>query len=351
MKKVITIFLVVASVFSFASAYNPPVGAEKMFDYSSPNALSGNMTVTGGALFNSGADSLIVNPALAAGEQRVSLNLGYTFLHSYGGENTEFGGAFQTAILIHYKLFVFSGYLNGTFMPFSEMNIGNSFNIKASLSKEITDKLDIGLGINGGIAWSDKATWALSANLGFNYNYGDLWIFKDFRYGASMLNLGKNYILVNNPGVDIYNKSTHFPSILTIKIGAAGTVFDNDFLDIGVAMDLTTTLFLNLIADFNAQIVFKDFVFLSIGESINVTESAYNRWSAIPSVSVGVKFSLDVKNNQYFDKNGWSKNEMSVSTGYKNLYGSVNAYSAGVDLDLGMKDTTPPVIKFLDEEE
>ena len=350
MKKVITIFFVVASVFSFASAYNPPVGAEKMFDYSSPNALSGNMTVTGGALFSSGPDSLIVNPALAAGEQRVSLNAGYTFLHTYGTEDFMAGSAFQTSILIPSKMFVFSGYLNGTFVPFPDMDIGNSFSLKASLSKEITDKLDIGLGLNTGIAWSNKATWSLSANLGFNYNYGDLWIFKNFRYGASILNLGKNFTLSGNTGLSAGNKSTHFPSILTIKVGAAGTVFDNDFLDIGVAMDLTTTLFLNLIVDLNTQLIFKDMFFLSVGESINVAESAYNHWSAIPSVSLGVKFSLDVKNNQYLNKNGWSKSEMSVAAGYKNLYGSVNAYSAAVDLDLGMKDTTPPVIEFLDEE-
>lgn len=348
MKKIIISIFFAALVLGTASGYNPPTGSENLFTYSSPNGLSGNLSVTGGALFSSGADSVIVNPALAAGNQRVSLNAGFTFLHNYNTSNFKAGSAFQAGILIPTKMFVFSGYVNGTFLPFPVMNVGNSINIKAGLSKEITDKLDVGLSLNSGVAWNDGLDWSLSGNIGFNYNYGDLWIFKDFRYGASILNLGKNYTLKNSIGTNYKKESTHFPGIATLKIGASGTLFNNDFLKIGAALDLSTTYFMNLIVDANFQFLFNDMISISIGETVNIAESVFDNWSAVPSVSVGVKFALDVKNNQYLSKNGWDKSEMTISTGYRNLYNSINAYSAGAVVDLGMRDTTPPVIEILD---
>ena len=33
------------------------------------------------------------------------------------------------------------------------------------------------------------------------------------------------------------------------------------------------------------------------------------------------KFTFDVKNNEYLESNGWSQSEMSVSAGYRNIYG------------------------------
>ena len=92
--------------------------------------------------------------------------------------------------MIPNKLFVFSGYLNGTFIPFNdEMYLGNSINVKAGLSKEITDKLNIGISVNGGVAWKYGTDWSLGFNCGFVYDIGKLGFMQDFRYGVSLLNL------------------------------------------------------------------------------------------------------------------------------------------------------------------
>ena len=40
---------------------------------------------------------------------------------------------------------------------------------------------------------------------------------------------------------------------------------------------------------------------------------------------------------------------MQVSTAYKNVYKTVNAISADVDIALGLKDETPPVIQLWEE--
>ena len=44
---------------------------------------------------------------------------------------------------------------------------------------------------------------------------------------------------------------------------------------------------------------------------------------------------------------------MTVMAAYKPMYSTVHAASVGVDVDLGMKDETPPVIeiKFDDDDE
>ena len=154
MKKLLFTFFAAAVLLTSAYSYNPPAGGEDLNLIASPANLSGANSVTGGALFDAGADSIIVNPALTASEQRVNLTAGYTFLYSSEDLNEkQIGGSFQTGILIPFKLYIFSGYMNGTFAPFGEMHLGNSLNFKAGLSKEITDKLTVGTNLNTGIFW------------------------------------------------------------------------------------------------------------------------------------------------------------------------------------------------------
>ena len=48
-------------------------------------------------------------------------------------------------------------------------------------------------------------------------------------------------------------------------------------------------------------------------------------------------------------KNDWNESEMRLSAAYKNVYETVNAISADVDITLGLKDETPPVIQLWEE--
>lgn len=351
MKKIAVAVLISTLLLTAANAYNPPVGAEDMCLLSSPTSLSGGTTVTGGALFSVGAESIVVNPALTADEQRVNLNLGCTLLLSGNDmDENSIGSAFQTSILIPMKMYVFSGYVNGTFAPFTqEMYLGDSFNAKAGLSKEITEKLNVGASISGGYTWKYGSDWALGANLGFVFKYGDLGFMKNFRYGASVLNLGKNYSDVGRLPIQEDAKITAYPSLATLKLGAAGSFFKNDTVEIGGALDFTIPAFQNLIVDLNLQASIKDMLVVSLGEKINIVEAAKNHGSFIPSIGLIFKFSFDVKNNEYLASKDWSQSEMTVSASYRNLYQDIHAISAGVDIDLGMKDTAAPEIVIWNE--
>jgi hypothetical protein len=350
MKKIASVIFFAALCLSALAAYNPPAGGEDFNMLASPENLSGAKSVTGGALFDAGADSVLVNPALSANEQRVNLNVGYTFMCTTNASDpNKVAHTFQTGILIPFKLFIFSGYMNGIFCPFADMNIGDAIDFRAGISKEINDKLYVGLSANGGFAWMNGTDWSLGADVGALYRHGKLAFIDDFRIGAAVLNLGKTYNLPRI-GIQGYTANSQFPGFITVKAGVAGTMFSNSFLKIGLSFDVTTPCFQNLIFDTNAQIAIKDMFIISLGEKFNLMESINGHSSFIPSVAVLFKFTFDVKNNQYLEDNGWSQSEMKVSAGYKNFYNTVHAISAAADIDLGMADNEPPSIKLWDNE-
>ena len=353
MKKLLFTFFAAGMLLTAAYSYNPPAGGEDLNMLGSPSNLSGANSVTGGALFDANANSVLVNPALTAREQRVNLTAAGTFLYSAEELNDkQIGTAFQTGILIPFKRFIFSGHMDGNFIKFIELPLFDSFNFRAGLSKEITDKLTVGAAAGGGYAWTDwDKDWSLYADIGALYNWGNLGPFSDFRLGASVLNLGKMYTNIRTLGIKEDEVNTQFPTLATLKLGAAGTILDTDIAKIGLGLDISVPCFQNFIAEFNAQVAFKKAFYISLGEKFNMAEVINKKYSFIPSIGFFYKFSFDVKNNQYLEDNGWSQSEMTVSAGYKNLYETVHAISAGVDIDLGMADNEAPNIVLWDEKE
>ena len=353
MKKFIMAFISAGCLLSAVCAYNPPVNGENFLELSSPRQLTNAASSAGGGLFYASPESLIVNPALLASEQRVDLNLAGTMLFSSNFEDAKnIGGAFQFGILVPTKFAVYSGYLNGTLVNFNDMDLGNSINIKGGISKEITDKLNVGLNLNSGVFWGANTDWSLSANMGFVYNLGKLAFMNDFRYSAALLNLGKNYTNTTLPGIRDGVDTGWFPMLGTLRIGAAAILYENSIIKLGASMDLSTPAFMNAIADLGLQFSVKDMLFISVADKFNMRELVNKHVNVIPSVGLTFRFTFDVKNNEYLEKNGWSQSEMSTSVAWKQLYKNINAASAGVDLNLGLKDETPPVItiRFEDEE-
>ncbi|MBO4639344.1 MAG: hypothetical protein J5710_06270 [Treponema sp.] len=347
MKKFFSAAAVLVFVLSAVNAYNPPVYGDNLYELSSPRQLANGSSVVGGGLFYASPESIAVNPALTAKEQRIDLNLANTSLFSSNETNdSRYGNAFQAGLLIPFKRFVFSGYGNLTTVTFNEMNLGNSFNMKFGLAKEITDRLTVGANLNSGIFWWKSATdWDLSANLGFVYTYGNLGFLKDFRYGVSILNLGKNFGNTTLPGID-GGEASSLPSIATLKLGTAGTLVQNDIIKLGFSFDFTVPAFQNLITDMGLQFAVKDMLFISVSEKFNIRELANGVKNIMPSVGLTFRFTFDVKNNDYLQKNGWSQSEMSANVAWRQFNETVNAASYGVDVNLGLKDVNPPVIQL-----
>ena len=346
MKKLCIAIAAFALILSSASAYNPPELSEGLYSFSSTRNLSGQNSVAGGGTLGCSPDSIVVNPALTAGAQRVALNLGYTALIASEGDG-DFGNALQAGILIPFKMFNFSGMANGVFTPY----LKDSVNFKAGLAKEITPKLSVGADADVGLVWGAGADFAVGAGLGFVYDFGKLGFMNDFSLGGAVINLGK-YYKNDVPGTKVSESATAWPSLATLKAGVSATFVKNDTIDFGTSVDVTLPSFQNAIFDITPKFAVKEMLYFTLPVSINCYEMAEAHNGGF-SAGIGVffKFTFNVKNNQYLERNGWSESEMIASAVYKNLDASVHAVSANLDVNLGMKDKTSPVIKVWPEDE
>lgn len=297
-----------------------------------------------------GAESISLNPALTALEQRTQLDVGFTGLIST--EEGESGGAaVQSGILIPTKAFVASGILNGVFCSSDCMNIGNTFNMRAGIAKEITDKLTLGISLNGGVFWGADSDWALGGDFGVFYRLGDLAFMKDFRIGFSEMNLGK-YYSNTLPGLNDESSTDDFPGIATTRLGVAALLFSTEQFKGGFSFDMSIPTFKDVIFDIGLQFCFKDLIFLNIAEKIDVVEGSQGHGDLIPSIGLGIKVNLNAKNNDYLKSHSWDSSEMLASFAWQQKYEKIQAISGGARIYLGQQDVTPPVIQlWVDDKE
>lgn len=363
MKKIVSMLTAGILVLSAVSAYNPPVMGENFYELSSPRQLSNANSSTGGGIFYEGPDSILVNPALSAGEQRVVLNLANTELFSSGN----YGDAFQLGITIPFKWAVLTGYANGVFSNSEAITVGNTINIKAGLAKQITDKLNLGMSVNSGVFWGYGDAWALSANLGGLFTVGDVGFLKDVRFGVVISNLGKPFSGTTLPGINPAvtvevtaedgTKTTKnlgtiagaFPQIGTLQLGAGALLLSTEYVKVGASLDVTTPLFQNCILDAGLQFSIKDMLFVTVAEKLNIVEIANGHKDFMPAVGISFKFDFSTSLD-YAQRHGWNQSEMTITGAYKNFYNSVHGASEGVDLYLGMPDKEAPVINVIFEE-
>lgn len=354
MKKFFISVILSVLMLSVLSAYNPPAEGENFLELSSPRLLSNASSSCGGPIFYSSADSINVNAALPTSEQLIKINLAYTALVSFNpSESHHFGSAMQTGIIVPTKYCVFTGFLNGVLANFDSMNLGNSINGKLGLSKEITNNINFGITLNSGVCWGNQTDWALSTNLGLLCHFDTLGFIKDFRYGLAVNNIGKNYTATDldfpinsNPSAE----KSMFPTILTVRTGIAGLLLSTDSVKLGFSLDISTPLMQNIIIDGGIQLGIKDLFSITIADRFNLAEYSNGHIDIIPSLGISFKFSFRLDDNQLLRERGWEEINAEGSVAYKMLYEDVNALSAGVDVSLGKRDVTPPVIQiFIDE--
>lgn len=344
MKKVI-ILGVSIFIFSKVFAYNPPVASNQLFKLSSPTSLSGGSSASGKAIFDSTPESIAVNPSLTAFEQRVQLDGAFSALISSDSDSTPFNAAFQTGILIPWKFGVFSGLVNGVFSNANEMNLGNSVNVKAGLSKEVTQRFSVGLNLSSGAFWGALSDWHLAADLGLLYRRENLGFLKDFRFGLSFLNLGKVYE-TDLEGINSDERADWFPSIVTVKAGVSSVFVQVKDFKFGSSLNVTVPTFQNGIFDLGLEFGIKDIVFVNVAETFDIQEFSRGHYDFCPSIGVSFKFLLNSKNNNYLKAHDWDKSEFTTSLAYQNKYSTMNVISGGLNIKLGQQDTKPPVIEI-----
>ncbi|MBR7064769.1 MAG: hypothetical protein IKI31_06465 [Treponema sp.] len=349
-KKIATLF----SVFCISTilfAYNPPVGGESLDTLTTPTALTYANSATGGGIFSAGPDSIMFNPALIAGEQRISIDAAFTALFSTFVQPNRFSVAAETGITIPTKWLSFGALLKGSFASFEEMNTKNTIGTNLAIAKAISERLSVGFGLNAGAFWGAGADWSLGANIGMMYRMERLGFMRDFRIGASVLNLGKTYTKTELTGLNSEKPVGWFPMLGTTKVGVAALLFSNEHVKGGFSFDLTTPGFQNLIVSLGFQFSVKDVFFVRLAEDINIQEAATKHYNFMPAIGLGCKFRFKSGKGQYMEDKGWAESEMSINATWKQLYQTLNAFSTNVRIDVGKDDKDPPKIELWFDEE
>lgn len=346
---------IIASVILFATAslfaYNPPNEGENLFGFSNPFLLTNGSSTAGGGIFECSPSSMAVNPAILAFEQRVTFDFGYTGMFSSVDESAPYGQSFNLGALMPTPFAVVGGEIVGVFVPFKEMQLGNSFTLKTAAAKKVADRLSLGVGVNAGITYGYNTDWLLTADIGGLYEVGDFGFMKDIRFGASVLNIGKTYNSTTVKGIYGNQSNTSwkgYPCFMTVKTGAAANFVKTKDFVLGLSFDVSFPFFNNIIFDSGLQIDIKDFFRLSTSWQYDMNAVAQGYAIDIPTVGISFKFNIDTK---FIGNNEMKKSEMAVSSAWKNVNGNINAVSLGATVNLGQKDTEAPVIEIMDDEE
>jgi hypothetical protein len=328
---------------ALVSAYNPPAGGQNLFRITNPFLLAGSGSVAGGALFGVTPSSVVNNPALPAYEQRVTVDAGATLLFDSSDSDHSVGSAFETGLLVPSKWGVAGALLQGVFVPFDDMQLGNSVTMTGSFSKDITDQLAVGAGVDLGVFYGYQSDWLGVINAGCLYRAGTISRIRDVRFGFVLLNIGKTFTQTTVSGLD-GDDADYWPGVITPRAGAAGTILSAGRMDVGASVDISAPSFQDFVLDTGLQMVYGGFVKVSSSWEFDAREFSQDSKNLLPSLGVSFKFTFNSKDHSLLAERGWQQSEMTTAVAWRQLYENVNAVSAGAVMNLGMKDTQAPEI-------
>ncbi len=337
------------TVSSTLFAFNPPAGGQNFLRLTEPQLLSGAASTAGGGLFEVTPASVVVNPALTAFEQRIVLDVAGTVLYDTDDSDKSIGGAFQTGLLVPSRWGVGSVLMQGVWVPCHSMQLGNTINFNANFSKDVTDRLVVGMGAQFSFFYGYGTDWMGTVNMGALYNFGDLYFMKDLRFGAALMNIGKVFADTEVYGIK-GGYAAEWPGLATPKTGVAATMLTLDNMVLGASFDLSFPEFQNFVIDTGAQMTFLNIFKVSMAWEYDAREFAEGWKNVTPSLGISCKFQFNSKDGSMMANKGWQQSEITVSSAYQQMYENIHAVSLGALLNLGLKDTQAPEIILWGEE-
>lgn len=337
LKNISTILLLMILIQS-VYAYNPPVGGESVSAFLSPRQLGGNSSVAGNSEASPLPGELAVNPALAAAEQRIVVDASYDAIIG-AGSDSGLGHALNFGALYPTRWAVFGGSFSFLNSPFDSLPLGTAATLRASISKDLTDRLWIGAGLSG----ATGTGWGVYGDLGILYNLGTVGFMEDAKIGATLATLGRPFT-PNSDGVT-GGSTTGYPSMVTPRVGFGATILKTQAVKMRATADISLPTAQNLVFDAGLQTVIKDFITINTGWNFNLIETINKSHNLLPSVGIGVLLKLDSPDKDSFlARNGWGQSDWSPTLAFKPLGNDIYAVGAGINMRLGVTDTEPPVI-------
>ncbi len=330
-KKIIRVLIFVGFLVPVTVSYAQ--SSPRVKDFYSPYFMGGTASVTD----EMPPESDALNPASSALVQRTTLDLNYSGIigsdgavSGYRGHAFNIGSTFPTRA----GVFSVSGHLLTS--PFPSFFAPLSLALSGSFSKDLYPNLLIGTGIK--VALSQAPGAAASVDFGALYFPGDIGFLKDAVVGLALQDVG--WISIPSGYEDPY----------TMTAGIQGTLLKNKDFTIHIKSDLGFPGFKSVLFSLGGSVTFRDFVSLSLGSRVDVNALSHgNTAGLIPSVGLNFSFqtSIDKKSNFLgISENGWNKSDVRVQTDFAALAPGLWTYGTGVNIPLGVRDATPPVIKL-----
>ena len=347
---------ILSAVCAVLFAYNPPYGGEEIFRLTNPELMMGAASASGGPAFTVLPSSIVYNPAIPAGQQRVAVDLSATLLLNVDkveieGESTDdsAGGGFQAGLIIPTKWSVFSFTTSALFSDLYGMDLRNTWIVHGGASKELNDSFSVGANVYTGFYMGSGWDYSIGVDLGVLFKLADMGRLKDPRLGLALLNLGKpaDY---DTLGIDDGDDSSYYPSPLTPRASFAATFFEAGSWTGAFSADAAISFFQNLIADAALAFCCNDFVTLSAAWQLNLREIIEGGSDGLSWFSIGVSFKIGITSKTISERNAdWEQSEITPSFATQHLYSGIQAVSVGAKLDLGLKDTDAPEILLWEE--
>ncbi|NLJ45593.1 MAG: OmpA family protein [Treponema sp.] len=283
-----------------------------------------------------------LNPAASAGQQRVVLDANYAALVGMDAQ-TGWGSALNLGITLPKPYGVWTASAQFLSIPDSltSLPLGTAFRVEGSIAKDLSPNFYAGIG--AGLVFGDD--WGLAADLGILHKVGNLAFFKNFQWGAVISGLGKPYVPDGLGAAG--GAATAFPGPYTLTIGGRGDFVQTEQFRAGASLDLSVPSFQNFLVNAGLEGSFRERVVLRLGWGLNVHEILNGPAALLPSIGLFGKFDLNRKSDESFiSKQGWDRSEIRPGFAVKPLYDGIYAYSAGVNLPLGVVDREAPLVQL-----
>jgi flagellar hook assembly protein FlgD/outer membrane protein OmpA-like peptidoglycan-associated protein len=310
------------------------VSADSGFlDFYSPQFLAGGpSTVTQET--PAGAS---LNPAISAGKQRATFDFSYLALPQFspaflwGGNVVNLGITWPTraGVLTGAARFANAGYAG------QGLDWGAQGGLNVAFAKDLFPDLYVGAGL--GFQFGND--WGLGLDLGFLSFVGDIGILKDFRWGGALRNLGKPYAYSGTLN------SLGSPPAFTPAVGAAFSLIKTESLVLVFSPDLSFPSFQDIRFNLGMEFAVADIFFLNGGYAFDLREALGMEPARMGSPAGSFSFGASLKLKGLGVKTGGTDvTEMKTTIAAAPLQGNIWGIGLGVNVPLGVRDVTPPVI-------
>ncbi len=323
------------------SAYDPPKGGFFLPSLYSPWGLAYTPTVTG----PSNPWAALLNPSVIADNQLIQFEAAYTGITDFGTAGQGWGSAASLGFSLPAPYGVWGGAARFFSSPaaMSSMSLGTFGGLTAFFAKDLLPSLYLGTAVDLTMGGQGGFGWGLSLDLGATWLAGDLGVFKDTRFGLSILDMGKGYSTPGATGM-FGGAASSYPSAFTLGLGARSNLVQNYYWNLDAGLDIWSPSFQDLGIDISFGLAFREMIALRLGWSAGLRDIVNGTGrSYLPSLGIFGTISLD----KGFRFGGRSNKDasLSIGTAIAPLYDSLYAMSAGASLSFGLRDRTAPVIK------